>query len=887
MPKGFSLHIGLDAVNPNYYDGWRGTLTCPVADAFAMYQLATQQKFDDRFCLFDEQATRANILTQLKRLAKEATAKDLVLITYSGHGARLPNPIDPTDPIETWCCFDGMLMDKELRVCWSKFKKGVRILIVSDSCHSGGVAREPIDDPIERALGHGGKFLTQEKVQTIFKVNENTYSQILEATPYVDVSRLRARVLLLAACEPQLVAYEDEGNSLYTKCLLKVWDKGMFRGNYKDFAKAIALHMQDTEQIPATDGFGNEKDSEFDASQPFHIDQTSMLIAPKMLPKQDIVLLVEANKTSKEWSNKYRSLTSYTIGDKTVERLVPKVKTAVSANPWDAAHDLRDTLKREGRDIGFVEPDLAMSNFLVETNRLSKTGGAQEPNEFMSSWPHPLDEDKERSLGDYRLWHLDDEHSQLASVRDELMADEEFRKSLAETPIKIAHIDTGFFKSDSFTPKHPDFNNQFQSISMMDDEMELMGFDYVKNSFRETQGHGTATLAILAGPKPADPRVKGMEGYEGYIGAIPFANILTIRINDTVALFRTSTFERAMEYAIANKCEVITMSMGGEPSKRWADVVNKAYEKGITIVTAAGNSFRKGFFERMVPEHIIFPARFHRVIAAVGVTYNQQPYVFEANDWEKQGQKTAGGVNMQGNHGPDRHMKHALAAYTPNVFWTETNQIDENGNTVKHPQPYFSMLGGGTSSATPQIAAAAAMWIAKHRKALEDKGYAGNWRQVEAVRHALFTTADKSNSDGTQFEIDTYLGNGRLRAMEAFKSEPIDEANLVESPIAEAPLIPYLMTLFNWAKSKVADFNVFKTMPPTTDDADDAITLGMLSWEFAQLIATTPELTEIDAIDWEQEDIKNTEAYKYTILEVIRRHPSASNRLKSKLKVAH
>ena len=38
---------------------------------------------------------------------------------------------------ETWCLYDGELIDDELAELWAHFAKGVRIVVLSDSCHSG------------------------------------------------------------------------------------------------------------------------------------------------------------------------------------------------------------------------------------------------------------------------------------------------------------------------------------------------------------------------------------------------------------------------------------------------------------------------------------------------------------------------------------------------------------------------------------------------------------------------------------------------------------------------------------------------------------------------------------------------------------------------------
>ncbi len=64
-------------------------------------------------------------------------------------------------------------------------------------------------------------------------------------------------------------------------------------------------------------------------------------------------------------------------------------------------------------------------------------------------------------------------------------------------------------------------------------------------------------------------------------------------------------------------------------------------------------------------------------------------------------------------------MKKAIAGYTPNVPWM---RYDDTPNG-------WDLDGGGTSAATPQIAAACALWLAKYG----DQFPAG-WVRVQACR---------------------------------------------------------------------------------------------------------------------------------------------------------
>ena len=86
-----------------------------------------------------------------RKAAKALRKGDFFFLTYSGHGGQVPDvtgeEADKQD--ETWCLYDGQLIDDELYFELSRFAAGVRILVFSDSCHSGTVTRNrpPQVDP--------------------------------------------------------------------------------------------------------------------------------------------------------------------------------------------------------------------------------------------------------------------------------------------------------------------------------------------------------------------------------------------------------------------------------------------------------------------------------------------------------------------------------------------------------------------------------------------------------------------------------------------------------------------------------------------------------------------------------------------------------------------
>lgn len=139
----YSIHIGLNKVNPAAYGGWSGKLDDCVIDKNNMQALANKCGYQVVASLSNDMATRTNIGRYIKLMADMAKPGDRVLITYSGHGGQLPdlNGDEPDGLDETWACYDGQLIDDELNALLALFKKGVLGVVFSDSCHSGTMTR--------------------------------------------------------------------------------------------------------------------------------------------------------------------------------------------------------------------------------------------------------------------------------------------------------------------------------------------------------------------------------------------------------------------------------------------------------------------------------------------------------------------------------------------------------------------------------------------------------------------------------------------------------------------------------------------------------------------------------------------------------------------------
>jgi hypothetical protein len=282
MARGISLHLGLNEVDPAHYDGWDGELGACEFDADAMESIAKSRGFEATK-LLTKAATSDAVKAAIESAAEELDAGDLFLVTYAGHGGQVPDGNDEDEPDEsdeTWVLYDRQLVDDELYVMWGKFKPGVRILIVSDSCHSGSVARA-IEDGVasvvataEKAAEQSPRYraLPRDKMVATYRNNKQLYDDIQRATPGSGASQgeIGATAILISGCQDDELSRDGFANGRFTEELLKVWAQGAWAGNYPDFQAAILAGMPD-DQHPNYMVVGATNDP-FEQQVPFSIN---------------------------------------------------------------------------------------------------------------------------------------------------------------------------------------------------------------------------------------------------------------------------------------------------------------------------------------------------------------------------------------------------------------------------------------------------------------------------------------------------------------------------------------------------------------------------------------------------------------------------------------
>jgi hypothetical protein len=210
MGKGYSIHIAVDKVNTaNYKENYKVDvkfLHCCSNDSVFYRGIAASKGYEVVADLRNAGACCGTLMEIFRQLRNVVVEGDILLITFSGHGAsvkaggaeELRNGRPGND--EGWCLFDGIITDNQLCTFWTWFKKGVRILVVSDSCYSADMLRGPVPKTAP--------------IQPNMACNQCG-----------DGAEIQASIILLASSLEEQTSRVSSKYSAFTNCLSMIWDK--------------------------------------------------------------------------------------------------------------------------------------------------------------------------------------------------------------------------------------------------------------------------------------------------------------------------------------------------------------------------------------------------------------------------------------------------------------------------------------------------------------------------------------------------------------------------------------------------------------------------------------------------------------------------------------
>lgn len=248
--------------------------------------------------------------------------------------------------------------------------------------------------------------------------------------------------------------------------------------------------------------------------------------------------------------------------------------------------------------------------------------------------------------------------------------------------IKVAILDTGF----DFT--HPDFlGRQIASKSFVEDE-----------DVQDGHGHGTHCVGTACGPQTPGTLPRYGVAYD--------AEIFVGKVLSNQGSGTDSQILQGIEWAIANGCHIISMSLGS-PTRRgqsysriYEAVAQRALDRGTLIVAAAGNESRRS---SGIINPVARPANCPSILAVAALDVQEQVANFSNR-----------GLNLDGGQ---------VDIAGPGVAVRSTWVMPTQYRTIS-----------GTSMATPHVAGIAAL----HAEARGVKGHElWNWLIRNARRLPL------------------------------------------------------------------------------------------------------------------------------------------------------
>jgi subtilisin family serine protease len=221
---------------------------------------------------------------------------------------------------------------------------------------------------------------------------------------------------------------------------------------------------------------------------------------------------------------------------------------------------------------------------------------------------------------------------------------------------------------------------------------------YPWKSPNDDNGHGTHVAGIIA----------ALNNSIGVVGVGPKIDLYAIKVLNASGSGYLSDVIEGLDWAVKNGMQVVNMSLGTDQDvKSFHDAIKNAYNAGVTIVAAAGNSGGA----------VTYPAAYSEVIAVSATDENNQ-------------------IASWSSRGPEVD----LAAPGVNIYSTY------KGSTYK--------TLSGTSMAAPHVTGAAALII--------DKGKCGTCTP-DKVRQRLQQTAIDLGDPGT----DNLYGAGLVNVYKA------------------------------------------------------------------------------------------------------------------------
>ena len=237
--------------------------------------------------LLNERSTKANILDRLEWLVKDATAGDVLVFFYAGHGSQVRdrNGDELDDRMDEILCphdlnWDDPLTDDILDSYFSRVPEGANLTIIFDCCHSGTGTRS-----LYVPVAPDGKIIGEPEYKKIrylkppldIEYRSRGLASTLE-TKRLGEAAIQQNHLLLAACssnqESQEKRFQGETRGAFSYYFEKTLGRANWDLTYRQAHEGTLTRLGDDGfvQIPQMEGPESWMDKKIFSSFGEHVD---------------------------------------------------------------------------------------------------------------------------------------------------------------------------------------------------------------------------------------------------------------------------------------------------------------------------------------------------------------------------------------------------------------------------------------------------------------------------------------------------------------------------------------------------------------------------------------------------------------------------------------
>jgi hypothetical protein len=245
MATGHALIVGVPQPSPS--SGWSAKwLPGVLNDVASASQLLGGLGFATQ--VHKSEAGRANtVLAGIRSAASALSAGDMFVFYYAGHGAQKTSADGDEAQDQLLLTFDRPIVDDELGACWALFRKHVRIVVITDSCHSGSAVRA-LDGSVAGTGAIGGGAMIDPIAPLPPRLLSIGLTKVAGGEVVSrdgNIEGLQGSLLHMAACQDWEQAMDLGNHGAFTDALLIAWNAG-FRASYDQLFAEIRHQMQAT-----------------------------------------------------------------------------------------------------------------------------------------------------------------------------------------------------------------------------------------------------------------------------------------------------------------------------------------------------------------------------------------------------------------------------------------------------------------------------------------------------------------------------------------------------------------------------------------------------------------------------------------------------------------